>query len=194
MENEFVDFTRFISEQTDEELIRIVTADRDSYHPLAVEAAKSEIKERGIKRNKFYEIKNKAVLEKEVDSFVVSSKIRFLNYVIDQFVWLVFFGIFIFIIFQFIKPTYPLMSIILSYFGTYIAYYSIMEIIFQKTVGKFFTKTKVVKINGEKPRNRTIIARSFYRLIPFDAFVFLFVRNGIHDSWSKTKVVNDSIE
>ncbi|QHI34861.1 hypothetical protein IMCC3317_02060 [Kordia antarctica] len=78
--------------------------------------------------------------------------------------------------------------------GTFIAYYAIMEIKFQKTIGKFVTKTKVVKINGEKPENRDIIYRSFYRLIPFDRISFLFTKNGIHDLLSQTKVIKDSVE
>lgn len=76
MENEIIDFSIFVSEKTDEALIRIVTTEKASYHPQAVEAAKSEIKKRGIKRNMFYEIKNKIISEKKADSFVVSSKIK----------------------------------------------------------------------------------------------------------------------
>ncbi len=69
-----------------------------------------------------------------------------------------------------------------------------MEIKFQKTLGKFVTKTKVVKLNGEKPTNEDIITRTFCRLIPFDRISFLFVKNGIHDFLSKTKVVKDKVE
>ena len=56
------------------------------------------------------------------------------------------------------------------------------------------TKTKVVKMNGEKPTDGDIITRTFCRLIPFDRLSFLFVKNGIHDFLSKTKVVKDNVE
>ena len=77
---------------------------------------------------------------------------------------------------------------------TFTAYYGIMEIKFQKTVGKFATRTKVVNMNGEKPENAAIISRTFCRLIPFDRVSFLFTKNGIHDFLSKTKVVKDVVE
>ncbi len=79
-------------------------------------------------------------------------------------------------------------------FATFIGYYALMEIKFQKTVGKFLTKTRVIKMNGEKPENSDIISRTFCRLIPFDRISFLFVKNGIHDFLSKTKVVKDTID
>jgi uncharacterized RDD family membrane protein YckC len=69
-----------------------------------------------------------------------------------------------------------------------------MEIKFQKTIGKFITKTKVVKLNGEKPESSDIISRTFCRLIPFDRVSFLFMKNGIHDFLSKTKVIKDTTE
>ncbi len=79
-------------------------------------------------------------------------------------------------------------------FGTFIGYYAIMETKFQKTVGKYVTKTTVVKMNGEKPTNGDIVTRTFCRLIPFDRLSFLFMKNGIHDLLSKTKVVKDNFE
>lgn len=57
-------------------------------------------------------------------------------------------------------------------FLTFIGYYSIMEIKFQKTIGKFITKTKVVNINGDKPGNADIISRTFFKLISFDRISF----------------------
>lgn len=198
MENEFQEV---MSQRTDEELIKIVTVERGKYNLSAIEAADSEVEKRNIDTSKFAEIKEKATIEKEkkekVDSNVVSSFTRFLNFIIDFIVWLVLASITTFITGLFINPTDSGLITILGYlliFGTFIAYYAIMEIKFQKTVGKFITKTKVVKINGEKPDNSDIIARTFYRLIPFDRISFLFVKNGIHDYLSKTSVIKDSVE
>ncbi|MEW7289382.1 RDD family protein [Aquimarina sp. 2304DJ70-9] len=198
MENEFQEV---MSQRTDEELIKIVTVERGKYNPTAIEAADSEVEKRNIDTSKFAEIKEKATIEKEkkekVDSNVVSSFTRFLNFIIDFIVWLVLASITTFIVGLFINPTDSGLITILGYlliFGTFVAYYAIMEIKFQKTVGKFITQTKVVKMNGEKPDNSDIIARTFCRLIPFDRISFLFVKNGIHDYLSKTNVVKDSVE
>ena len=193
MENEFA---KVMSERTDEELIKIVTVEKESYNQTAIEAADFEIEKRNINTSEFEKIKVQATVEKEqkqkVDSNVVGSGIRFLNFIIDFIIWLVIAAIF----------TFPLSAndgnqMLLGYvimFATFIGYYAIMEIKFQKTIGKFVTKTRVVKMNGEKPENSDIISRTFCRLIPFDRVSFLFTKNGIHDFLSKTKVVKDTAE
>ena len=198
MENEFKEV---MSKRTDEELIKIVTTERDDYNPIAVEAAEIEVKKRNIDTSKFEEIKQIATVEKKqkekVDAKVVSSGIRFLNFIIDFFTWLILMIIISFIVGFFIEPTG--LGVFQSFYyllilGSFFGYYAIMEIKFQKTVGKFLTKTKVVNINGEKPETGEIITRTFCRLIPFDRLSFLFVKNGFHDSLSKTKVVKDTTE
>lgn len=198
MENKFA---KVMSERTDEELIKIVTVERGSYNPTAIEAADAEVEKRNIDTSEFEKIREKATAEKEqkekVDSNVVGSGIRFVNFLIDFIVWLVLAFIISFIIGLFVQPTDQGMVSIIGYtliFGTFIAYYALMEIKFQKTVGKFVTKTKVVKMNGEKPTDGDIITRTFCRLIPFDRLSFLFVKNGIHDFLSKTKIVKDNVE
>lgn len=197
MENEFA---KVMSERTDEELIKIVTAERDKYNPTAIEAAELEVDKRNIDTSKFEEIKEKTTTERvakeKVDANVVGSGIRFVNFLIDFIIWLILAMIAIFIIGLVVQPTDESFISLLGYiliFGTFIAYYAIMEIKFQKTVGKFITKTKVVKMDGTKPETSDIITRTFCRLIPFDRISFLFVRNGIHDFLSKTKVVKDKI-
>jgi len=200
MENEF---TKVMSERTDEELIKIVTVEREGYNPIAIEAADAEVERRNIDTSEFEKIKEKATIEKEqkqkVDSNVVGSGIRFLNFIIDFNIWLILTFIISFIIGFLIPVTAEIQGVLtlftyVLFFGTFIAYYTILEIKFQKTVGKFVTKTKVVKMNGEKPENGDIISRTFCRLIPFDRISFLFMKNGIHDMLSKTKVVKDTAE
>ena len=193
MEN---DFKQVMSERTDEELIKIVTVEKGSYNPIAIKAAESEIEKRNIDSSNFEAIKEKATVEKEqklnVESNVVGSEIRFLNFLIDFIIWLIIAAIL----------TFPLNAndgtqMFLGYFiliVSFIGYYAIMEIKFQKTIGKYVTKTRVVKTNGERPENSDIISRTFCRLIPFDRVSFLFVKNGFHDSLSKTKVVKDKVE
>lgn len=90
MENEFA---KVMSERTDEELIKIVTVERESYNPTAIVAADSEVEKRNIDTSEFEKIREKATAEKEqkekVDSNVVSSGIRFVNFLIDFIVWLI---------------------------------------------------------------------------------------------------------
>jgi len=197
MENEFM---KAMSERTDEQLIKIVTAERDKYNPTAIDAAEFEITKRNIETNKFEEIREKATTErvakKEVNSGIVSSGKRFLNFIIDFFACMIGASILGFIISFFINISEGLFLLLFSqllFLGTYFAYYAIMEIKFQKTVGKFLTKTKVVKMDGRKPENFEIIMRTFCRFIPFDRVTFLFMKNGIHDFLSKTTVIKDNI-
>ena len=197
MENEF---KKVMSERTDEELIKIVTVERERYNPTAIEAADSEIEKRNIDKGEFEKIKEQATLETEqkqtVDSNVVSSGIRFLHYIIDFVIaYLLILVIFI-ILGLFINPTSNnfiggLLTLI-TVLGTFLGYYAVMEIKFQKTVAKFITKTKVVKIDGNKPTASEIVVRTICRLIPFDGISYLFVKNGLHDYLSKTKVIKDN--
>ncbi|MBK6979176.1 MAG: RDD family protein [Cytophagaceae bacterium] len=67
-----------------------------------------------------------------------------------------------------------------------------MELYFQKTLGKFITKTIVLKENGEKPTLSDLLIRSLCRFIPFDPLSFLYAQytpKGFHDTLSKTIVV-----
>jgi uncharacterized RDD family membrane protein YckC len=71
-----------------------------------------------------------------------------------------------------------------------IIYYTLMEGLFGRSIGKFITGTIVVDENGEKPGFGTIFKRSLCRFIPFDAFTFLGDSRGWHDSISDTYVVD----
>jgi len=72
-------------------------------------------------------------------------------------------------------------------------YYTSFESITGKTLGKYFTKTKVVDSEGKKPVWSTILLRSLCRLIPLDQISFLFdFQSGWHDTLSKTIVVEDN--
>ena len=196
MEN---NFTKVMSTKTDEELIIIVTINRNKYQPLAIEAAQSEIDLRNITISEQEEIVSKIESKKqiiqEIDDNAVKRRIRLVNFVVDFVI--------IFIIYFLAIPSldrliyaskagftlYRLASLIL-----FIAlYYIPFEYKTQKTLGKIITKTKVVTLQGNKPELMDIVSRTFCRLIPFDRFSFLFSRNGFHDAISKTKVINDNV-
>ena len=188
-----MDFLEQMKNLSDQELIKIVTISRNDYQLSAVECAEEEIKNRGIDFNKLEAIKEelneKNEGQKHLDSSKVNLGIRFLNFVIDSVIWLIV----LFILTYPLNPTdttqYYIGFVIL--FGTFISYYSILEIKFQKSIGKFITKTKVVTIEGEKPSTSDIFRRTLCRLIPFDWVSFLFSKNGFHDKFSDTIVIKD---
>ena len=73
----------------------------------------------------------------------------------------------------------------------FIIYFS-QEFIFGKTLGKLFTGTHVVDIDGNKPPAWSIVIRTASRLIPFEAFSFLGSnKRGWHDTISDTFVIKD---
>lgn len=73
----------------------------------------------------------------------------------------------------------------------YPACYAFCENKWQKTPGKFLTKTVVIDEYGNKPELRAIILRSLIRLVPFEPLscTDASYSNGWHDRWSKTWVV-----
>ncbi len=198
MENEF---KSVMSEHTDEDLIKIVTAERDSYNPIAIEAAESEIKKRNINTEKFEEIRKTSSIEKEqknkVDSNLASTSLRFVNYLIDTIAAYIT-AIIVFIIVGLILPpndnVFGSLITLILVFGSFFGYYFIMESKYQKSLGKFATKTKVVKLNGDLPNQSDIAIRTLCRFIPFDNISYLFMKNGFHDTLSKTKVIKDKTE
>lgn len=79
-------------------------------------------------------------------------------------------------------------------FACYLGYFILFESIWQKSIAKFITKTKVVMRNGSKPPFKNIVGRTFARMIPFEQFSFLFGSYpvGWHDMLSNTLVVPSS--
>jgi uncharacterized RDD family membrane protein YckC len=188
-----IDFNEVMSKRTDEDLIKIVTVDRGGYQPLAVEAAEQEIKKRKIDTTKIEQVKvdltAKIEKQKELNAKQVSALTRFIHFIVDTVVWLIIVAIL----------TFPLnakddLQMLLGYlilFTSFLVYYIFMETKYQKTIGKFMTKTKVVNKNGNKPKVGDIVRRTFCRLIPFDGISFLFSPNGFHDSLSDTTIIKD---
>jgi len=187
------DFKDAMSKRTDEELIKIVTVGRDDYQPLAVEAAEQEIKNRGIDTTTIEQVKidltTKIVEQQQFDDKKVKATTRLINFIVDTIIWLIIAAIL----------TYPLNAhdgnqMLLGYvilLLSYIGYYTLMETKYQKTIGKFITKTTVVTNDGAKPEVGDIVRRTFCRLIPFDRVSFLFTQNGFHDRLSDTTIIKD---
>ena len=73
-----------------------------------------------------------------------------------------------------------------------LGYYLIFEAIFQKTIGKFILKLRVLnEHDGTKPDFMTILKRTASRIIGLEALAYLFGNHLWHDSWSDTVVISE---
>lgn len=125
---------------------------------------------------------------------------RFVNFIIDQLFLLglaLIIGTLIGILLVYYFPSYKylineenkLRDYLLG-FTIALLYYSFFEGFTGRSLGKFFTKTKVITEDGKKPPFGAIFLRSLCRHIPFDHFSFLGNDSvGWHDKFSKTRVV-----
>jgi uncharacterized RDD family membrane protein YckC len=189
------DFEDVMSKQTDEELIKIVSVDRNNYQSLAVIAAEEEIKKRRIDTTRFEQVENELSVKieeaKQFDNKKVTSLTRFVHFIIDSVIVLII----VFIL------TVPLdanveSQMLIGYVIIFIiifGYYYILEAKYQKTVAKFITKTKVVTNDGKRPDKHDILIRTLCRFIPFDQVTYLFTRNGLHDRFSDTVVIKENV-
>lgn len=138
------------------------------------------------------------------DDITASLTQRFLNYLIDgvmQCIFLIIATIFIFIISDLMGSKKALnffSTLEHNTIGLYTVvfilvsiYFNFFEILFARTIGKFITQTIVVDENGEKPHAERILIRTLCRFIPFyGLFLLLNPTRGLHDSLSKTYVVD----
>ena len=114
---------------------------------------------------------------------------RFLHHVVDSIAMYVFalaVGFIAYFLFgEIVAP-------ILAYIA-FFTYYLIFESLFQRTLGKVLTGTKVVDLQGEKPSFLAVLGRTLARYIPFEPISFLFYgaypTKGWHDRLSRTLVV-----
>lgn len=192
------DFTEAMSNRADEELIKIVTIQRADYQPEAVSAAEKELELRQVSSAKIETVKEDLTMKEEkqkaIDTSVVSSGTRIVHFFVDFVAFFITALILSLISGLFITTNDQTVLKLVSYvlfFISFFTYFVVMEFKFQKTIGKFLTKTKVVMIDGQRPRLNDIISRTLYRLIPIDQISFIFTKNGFHDSFSKTTVIKE---
>jgi len=192
------DFTDIMSKRTNEELIEIVKVKRDDYQPEAVEAAEKELNKRQVNPDQVEQVKQelteKETKKKEFDSSKVTSWTRLIHFIIDLIGFFITALILSLIVDLFVSsPSEVLLELIgmILYLISFFIYFVFMEFKFQKTIGKFLTKTKVVMQDGSKPLLSDIFIRTLCRLIPLDQFSYLFTRNGFHDRLSNTTVIKE---
>jgi len=80
-------------------------------------------------------------------------------------------------------------SFIWFFMGILFMYYSLLEIAFNRTPGKYLSFSKVVDQHGHKPTVGAILLRSLVRLILVDMFFIPFLDKPLHDYISKTELV-----
>lgn len=139
-----------------------------------------------------------------VSQDVLASKgTRFANYIIDNIVTFIFgfvIGVIIVLVSE-LTGSYAMYDLLIAsenrltdyIFGAIITilYYTVIETLTSRSLGKYITKTKVVTHEGLKPDLGDIFIRSLCRFIPFNPFSFLGTDGkGWHDSISKTYVVD----
>ena len=122
-----------------------------------------------------------------------SRKQRFLHYIIDLFIIVIIFSRYIFIIPRdYIYTLEKYLGEQLAGFSLFFIassiYYLVSEGIFKTTPAKYLTQTKIIFFVKEKVSIGQVVARTFSRRIPFEAFSF-FGKIGWHDSISRTTVV-----
>jgi uncharacterized RDD family membrane protein YckC len=125
---------------------------------------------------------------------------RFLNYLIDVFVFYIFIVFILVIFFTKSRMTY---NDYLAYNSTsrkiivnitaiilFFLLYSISEIMFKgRTIGKFITGTKAVNEDGTTITAKTALLRALFRMVPFEPFSILG-GSPWHDKWSETFVID----
>jgi uncharacterized RDD family membrane protein YckC len=124
---------------------------------------------------------------------------RFANFMIDRIIFMVIAYIITFAI-LYSNPEgfsstenagFSIAETLITWFF-YACYMSFIEIITKgRSIGKFFTGTKVVNEDGSNISAGTAFERGFSRIVPFEAFSAL--GNPCypwHDKWSKTFVID----
>ena len=90
-----------------------------------------------------------------------------------------------------IEHANPLLDRLISALLLALFYFAFEALLKGRTIGKYITKTKVVRADGSNPSAIDYLKRSFSRIIPFEAFSFLGAEaRGWHDTLSKTYVVD----
>ena len=119
---------------------------------------------------------------------------RFFNFFIDSF-----FAQLLSALFLIIESTlfninvYPVADNMLTFFFGFFIYYFLLELIFQRTIGKYITKTKVEFVEANN-KTLQIFIRTLMRFIPLEPLsIFFFNDDSMwHDRVSKTRVVVSS--
>jgi Ca2+/Na+ antiporter len=188
-------FSPKLTDKSDSE-VQYYIDNKDQFHEEAVLAAIWELERRGIlseESEKIEEDINEKIQSETVDIEdmlgipvnTVSPGIRFVHFLIDEFIIQLFILLINFIPFVQVNQ---LLAFIL-----YPVYYIFFEYYYQRTPGKLISSTIVTDKHGNKPGFKAVVLRSFARLVPFEPLSCLgTVSWGWHDRWTETYVIPKS--
>jgi uncharacterized RDD family membrane protein YckC len=124
-----------------------------------------------------------------IDASVIK---RALNYTYD----LVFLAI-ILMALQFVGVYVMILFVSVTWMAVLIlfVYFVVIEIVMNgRSIGKYFTKTRVVSEHGYKPDISAYIIRGIGRIIPLSAISLLFGnKKTYYDMFSKTRVIDETL-
>ncbi|SFN15662.1 Uncharacterized membrane protein YckC, RDD family [Chryseobacterium oleae] len=132
-----------------------------------------------------------------IDRNRASKGARFANYMIDLIAFYIVFFV-IMLVITLINPAYghwfanthDLLQRLIGVVSYALFSFFIEAVTGGRSLGKLITGTKVIMTDGEKPSVGDYFLRNIIRgIILIDQLSF-FGENGLHDSWSHTRVIN----
>jgi phage shock protein PspC (stress-responsive transcriptional regulator)/uncharacterized RDD family membrane protein YckC len=202
-EEEKLKLREIYAKMSDGKLLELLSGSKEEFKEGAYEIISEEAKRRNLSiadLNK--EITERAIAKEREKRFASTGK-RFLNWLMDHLIMLgltyaLFFVLAILGLFPdslriFIEKSGKAADYIIG-IPVFFFYYFIFESIYQRTPAKFITRTKVLDIEGKKPKRAQIAKRTLSRFVPFEPFSgFGAVKwYGWHDNWSNTMVVDSN--
>jgi uncharacterized RDD family membrane protein YckC len=119
-----------------------------------------------------------------MEKTIVDKGVRFQNFLIDISTILIIYATVILIL----RPEGLLEYAV--FHCVYFLYYFIMELKYGQTLGKRFTKTLVINIEGGQVNYKELFIRTAFRFVALNILSYLMGNHvGMHDWFSNTRVV-----
>jgi uncharacterized RDD family membrane protein YckC len=115
---------------------------------------------------------------------------RVINFLVDTIIiFLVSFALYKWWSFYVRFWNYKYFAFYKVFYATVFVYYSLFEIIWSRTPGKWLTMTRVRDNAGNRPKFYQVLFRSLLRLTLIDPIFIGFLNRPLHDAVTKTCVV-----
>lgn len=114
---------------------------------------------------------------------------RVINFLVDTIIIsllaFIFYKWWSFYVFYYQKKYFPFY---MFFWASLFVYYTIFELIWSRTPGKWLSISKIRNTSGKKPVWYQVVLRSIVRLTLIDCLFFPFLNRPLHDALSKTRV------
>ena len=115
---------------------------------------------------------------------------RVLNFLVDTvLIFFISFGLYKWWSFYAMYWHFKFFPFYIVFAATIVVYYTIFEMIWSRTPGKFLSMTKVRDASGSRPAWYQVILRSILRITIIDCFFIPIIGRTLHDALSHTRVV-----